>query len=98
MAVGTIDASQIADIDWMLEGRVCGIRIRKNRVADLTIFADLLPIFADVVIVVAAEAAHGREVPEVVGVGAPVNAHLGETDALENLLQVRDGAFDLRSL
>src|SRR3954463_11926152 len=89
MAVGTIDATQIADVDRMLERRIRGIRLRKHRVADLTVFADLLPVLADVVIVMAAEAAHRREMPEVVRMGAPVDAHFGETDALENLLQRR---------
>src|SRR4051795_9407679 len=97
MAIGTIDASQIADIDRMLEGRVRGVRLRKNGVADLAVFADLLPVFADVLVVVAAEAAHRREMPEVVGMGAPVDAHFGEADGPEDFLYRLYGAVDLRS-
>src|SRR3954447_26875639 len=97
MTIGTIDASQIADVDRMLEGRVRGVRLRKNGVADLTVFADLLPVFADVLVVVAAEAAHGREMPEVVGVRAPVDAHFGEADGPENFLYGLHRAVDLRA-
>src|SRR3954447_21551103 len=97
MTIGTIDASQIADVDRMLEGRVRGVRLRKNGVADLTVFADLLPVFADVLVVVAAEAAHRSEMPEVVGVRAPVDAHFGEADGPENVLYGFDGTVDLRS-
>src|SRR3954453_1628507 len=97
MAIGTIDASQIADIDRVLEGRVRGVRLQKNGVADLTVFADLLPVFADVLVIVAAEAAHRREMPEVIGVRAPVNAHFGEADGPENFLYGFNGAVDLRS-
>src|SRR3954453_23527497 len=98
MAIGTIDASQIADVDRMLEGRVGGVRLRKNGVADLTVFADLLPVFADVLVVMAAEAAHGREMPEVVRVRAPVDAHFGEADGAEDFLYRFHHAIDLCSL
>src|SRR3954469_5677572 len=97
MAIGTINASQIAYIDRMLESRVGCVRLRKNGVADLTVFADLLPVFADVLVVVAAEAAHGREMPEVVGMRAPIDAHFREADGPENFLYGLYGAVDLRS-
>src|SRR4051794_3784175 len=97
MAIGTIDASQIADVDRMLEGRVRGVRLRENGVADLAVFTDLLPVFADVLVVVAAEAAHRRKMPEVVGVRAPVDAHFGEADRPEDFLDRLHSAVDLRS-
>src|SRR3954470_15741355 len=97
MAIGTINASQIADVDRMLEGRIRGVRLRKNGVADLAVFADLLPVFADVLVVVAAEAAHRREMPEVVGMCTPVDAHFGEADGPEDFLYRLHGAVDLRA-
>ena len=62
----TLDASQIADVHRMLEDRI-GIVLQQHRMADLTVLADGLSFLADVQVVVAAEAAQGREVPEVVG-------------------------------
>jgi len=81
MAFGTIDGSQIADVDRMFEGRVRGIRLRKDRMADLTVFADSFSVLADVLIVVAAETSHRRKMPEVIGMRAPIDAHLGEAMA-----------------
>jgi hypothetical protein len=63
-------------------------------VAGITVLADDAPVFADVVAIVAAEAAGKIHVPDIVGMSFPVHLHLRKYRGVVNALQLSYGRTD----
>ena len=100
MALGAIEARQIAEINRVLE---CPALYRQwrsafgliqNRVADVAIVPDDFARAAYVLAVVTAEAPLRIVMAYVVGVSLPVNFHLREKVGLKDPLQLGDGRFN----
>ena len=96
VAVGAVHLRQIADIDGVLEGwdsvcseATCAAAFREHRMALVAFPADDFAVGADMLAVVAAEASVEIEVSEIVGMCLPVQLHLRECGALEDLLHFR---------
>src|SRR5581483_10922613 len=106
VAVGAVDLRKIANVDWMLEHlRVragdaggCAFRLRKHGVALVAIAADDASVSADMLAVMATEASAEVEMSEIIRMGLPVQLHLGESRALEDLLRLGDSVSDFELL
>src|SRR5208283_6138301 len=105
MTVGAIDLCQISQIDWMLEGwgRCCGCAGRAlgfghEGVALVAVPAHHPAVGANVLPVVAAEAATVVVMAQVVGMSLPIQLHFGECRAPENLLNLGDRVANLQLL
>src|SRR5215467_8481984 len=105
VAVAAVDLCHISEINRMFEGdgswrrqRNRPLILSQNGVAGVAILAHNLAIGADVLTVMTAEAAVEIEMPDVVGMGLPIQLHLGECRALVDGLQFVDGVADLEFL
>ena len=81
MTIAAVHLGQIPNVHRMFEGnsffvtnqRCAALELRLHRVARIAVFADHLAIGADVLSIVAPEAAQSVEVTDIVGVRAPVS-------------------------
>lgn len=65
-----------------------------DRMTELAILAEHLSFPADVISIVAAKTAGKYSMADVIGMGAPVDLHLGEDIGPINPLHLRDGLLD----
>jgi hypothetical protein len=105
VAVGAVDLGPVSQINRMLKhgygrsGQVgLAFGFRHQGVALVAVFADDASIGADVLAIVAAEAAAEVIVAQVVGMGLPVQLHLWERGALEDLLHFGHGVANFELL
>src|ERR1019366_2034634 len=101
VAIGAVHGGQIAEVNRVLENlgwqrgdlRPTFLLIH-HRMAGVAIFADDFAILADVIAIVAAEAALIIEMANVVGMGLPVYLHGGKERGAVDALQFDDSSFD----
>src|ERR1044071_6327733 len=105
VAIGARHRGEVAEVDGVREILLRHREHRRPRlglpeeiVADMAVLGDHLPVLRHVLVVVAAEATFEIEVPDVVGVRAPVDLHLREARAAEDVLRGGDGAVDRGAL
>ena len=99
MAVAAVHLGHVAQVNGVLEADLLHRRhaqpalfLAEHAVAGLAVLGDDLAVGADVLPVVAAEAAVEVEVADVVGMRAPVELHFGEERELVDALDFFDGA------
>src|SRR5579864_252760 len=105
MAIRAAYLGQISQIDWVLEsGQSCrgqarrAFGLRHQGVALVAILADNSAVGADMLAVMATEATVVVVMPKVVGMRLPVQLHLGEGRAFEDLLNLGDRIANLQLL
>src|SRR5215472_1998428 len=83
MAIAAVDLGEVAQIDGVLKagfGHGCQVHSTLNlaeyRVAGIALLGQHLAVRADMLAIVTAEAAIEVEMPDVVGMGLPVQLHL----------------------
>lgn len=78
--------------------RCAALELRLHRVARIAVFADHLAIGADVLSIVAPEAAQSVEVTDIVGVRAPVSFHVRKKRGLIDVLKFQNRGLDRGSV
>src|SRR5580765_5475374 len=105
MAVSAAYLGQVSKIDRMFEGRQSGRRqtvrafaLRQKRMALVAVSADDLSVGTHVLSIVATETSVVVVVSEIIGMGLPVQFHLGERGVFEYLLDLGDRIANLELL
>ena len=100
MAILAFVVSERAQINRVLKWSGLNILLRRRRrvidhcVADVAVIANDFAGVADVLAIVAAEAAGGIKMADVVWMSLPISLHLWKEVSLKDSLNFRDGAFD----
>src|SRR5215467_4109041 len=101
MAIRAIDCRQVSQVDRMLESRAVSGHDRgraflliKDRVTDGAVLSNDFPVGADVLSVVAPEAALGVVMANIIGICLPVHFHQREEVLLVNVLNFADRGLD----
>src|SRR5579863_6730321 len=105
MAVAAIHLGEVTDVYRVLklprlhrDRSSVALLLAQNRVAGIALLGNNFPLRAYVLTVVAAEAAAVIEVSDVIGMGLPVQPHLGKGRALIDFLHFIDCAPDVELL